>query len=346
MPHNLSVQKHFEHLASQHRPRHHFDGSSKAHWQTWRDQLAPDVQATLGRMPEPVPRNTELIAQWNEDGLLKQKVVFNVEDGLSATALIFRPESASGRLPAILCCHGHGEFGKDPVMGNRSSAELQASIAQHNYDYGLQMAKAGFVTMAIDWRGFGERDDRRTPHFHDLTGGRDLCNVHHIRASVLGRTLLGMDIHDARCAVDHLCEQDFVDPDRIGVMGLSFGGTMTVWTAISDPRIKAADVICYSDQFANFGLRCANFCGSQITQGLYELCDVSDLQGLIAPRPLLIEIGAYDECFHVNSAMACFGELEKIYEAAGARDQLDLDLFDGGHGWGGNKSVAFFEQNL
>jgi hypothetical protein len=237
-------------------------------------------------------------------------------------------------------------LGKEPVMGNRSTPDLAEHVRRMNYDYGLQLARAGFVTMSIDWRGFGERDDRLKPHYHDLTNGRDLCNLHYLRASILGITVLGMDVHDGISAIDFLCDQRFVDERRIGVMGLSFGGTMATWLSICDARIRATDLACCSDRFADFGMRDVNFCGSQITPGLYALCDVPDLQGLIAPRPLLIEIGVHDDCFRLDSAMSCFREVEAIYEAAGARDQLQLDLFEGGHRWGGNKSVDFFRQSL
>ena len=129
-------------------------------------------------------------------------------------------------------------------------------------------------------------------------------------------------------------------------MGLSFGGTMTTWMSIVDPRIKAADIICYSDRFAAFAVRDGNFCGSQITPGLYALCDLPDLHGLIAPRPLLVEIGTYDDCFMLDAAMSCYREVEKIYAAAGASEKLELDLFEGGHAWGGRKSVNFFRKHL
>jgi hypothetical protein len=121
---------------------------------------------------------------------------------------------------------------------------------------------------------------------------------------------------------------------------------MATWMAIADDRIKAADIIGYSDRFADFGMRDVNLCGSQIVPGLYSLCDVPDLHGLIAPRPLLVEIGTHDDCFYIDSAMSCFREVEKIYTAAGCREKLELDLFEGGHGWGGNKSVAFFTKAL
>ena len=235
-------------------------------------------------------------------------------------------------------------------MGNRSTPQLAAEITNLNYDYGLRMAQAGYAVIAIDWRGFGERDDRRKPHYNDVDANRaqkrDLCNLHYLRADILGMTVLGMDVHDGICALDYLCGQEFVDANRVGVMGLSFGGVMATWMSLCDDRVKAADVICYSDRFADMGMRDVNFCGSQITPGLYDLCDIPDLHGLIAPRPLLVEIGSFDECFKIDSAMSCWHEVEQIYEAAAVRDRLELDLFEGGHQWGGNKSLAFFNKWL
>ncbi len=346
MNRNLSVNAYFRSLAEKHTPKYRFTGSDKNDWQQWQGQLLPAVKATLGKMPKKVPLNPEIVAEWIEDGLVKQKVIFDVEENLSATAYVFRLAEAKGNLPGILACHGHGPFGKEPVMCNGSTPELRSNIESCNYDYGLQMAKAGYAVIAIDWRGFGERDDRRKPNFNDNAAGRDICNLHYIRATILGMTVLGMDVHDGMCALDYLCSQDFIDADRIGVMGLSLGGTMATWIAICDHRIKAVDIICYSDRFADFGMRDINFCGSQITPGLYDLCDVPDLHGLIAPRPLLVEIGAYDDCFLVDSARNCYREVEKIYAAAGASDKLELDLFEGGHQWGANKVFDFFGKNL
>ena len=129
-------------------------------------------------------------------------------------------------------------------------------------------------------------------------------------------------------------------------MGLSFGGTMTTWMSLIDKRIKAADIICYSDRFEDFAVGRANFCGSQMIPGLFNLCDVPDLHGLIAPRPLLIEIGKQDDCFRVDSALSCYRELEQIYAAAGASDRLQLDLFEGEHQFAGNKAFGFFDRYL
>lgn len=343
---NFSINRHFARLGDGWKPAHRFAGSTRADWQAWRDKLYPAVKASLGNTPPAVPLNPEVQAVWEQDGLIKERVVFDVEEGLSVSAYLFRPAGVTGRLPAILACHGHGPYGKDSVMGVATTPEEKAKIVAHNYDYGLQMAKAGYAVIAIDWRGFGERDDRKKPNNNDVFWGRDPCDSHYVRETLLGRTVLGMNVHDGKRAIDYLLTRDFVDPGRIGAMGLSFGGTMTLWMTLMDERIRAADIVCYSDRFAEFGLTHANFCGSQVTPGLFALGDVCDLQGLIAPRPLLVEMGTFDTCFYINSAHKCFIEVEKIYRAAGCADLIELDLFEGGHAWGGNKTKAFFARHL
>ena len=84
----------------------------------------------------------------------------------------------------------------------------------------------------------------------------------------------------------------------------------------------------------------------QVAPGLYKLVDLPDLQGLLAPKPLLVDIGAYDKCFIVDDSMACYRKLEKIYTAAGCSDNLELDLAPKSHAWCGNKSKAFFKKHL
>jgi hypothetical protein len=129
-------------------------------------------------------------------------------------------------------------------------------------------------------------------------------------------------------------------------MGLSGGGTMTTWTYFCDSRFKAAEIICYTDLWEVFGMRDLNYCGMQVAPGLYKLADLPDIQGSFAPKPLLIDIGAKDTCFSLDSSLVAFERIQEIYQAAGAADRLELDLHPNEHGWGGNKSVAFFGKYL
>src|SRR5437763_10731419 len=147
MSRNLSINAYFRARAASHVPAYRYD---RQDFGTWQKELLASVRGTLGKMPQRVPLNPEIQAEWREDGLIKQRVLIDVEQGLSAVAYVFRPESARGRLPGILACHGHGPFGKESVMGNRASSPMAAEVMHHNYDYGLQMAQAGFAVIAID----------------------------------------------------------------------------------------------------------------------------------------------------------------------------------------------------
>jgi len=341
---SLSPQYMFEQLALQHQPTYRFIGRTADEFRAWQEEALPAVWATLGDFPQRAPLDPQLLAEWEHDGLITQRWLIDVQEFLSATCLVSRPGGTQEgeRLPAILCWHGHGAFGKEPVMGNDSSPELREDIRSHNYDYGRQMAQRGFVTVAIDWIGAGERNDTRKPNWRTQNGGSDWCNVYYLHATMLGMTPLSINIAHGMAATDFACTLSFVDPARLGVMGLSGGGAMALWSALCDTRFKAIEIICYSDLWAYFGVRDANYCGMQVAPGLFKLVDLPDLQGLLAPRPLLVDIGTFDSCFRVDTAMACFTQVRHIYEAAGVADRLELDFFPGEHSWGGHRSEAFF----
>ena len=345
---NFSMVEYLNRRARSLVPKYRFVGQSKEDFEKWQKALLGELKAALGPEPGVVDLNPHIEWEIEEDGLIKRCVVLDSEADYSMVALVYMPADAgkAQSTPAILCSHGHSfsELGKDLVMGVRESGDKGRAddIEKYNYDYGLQMAKRGYVTMAIDYRSWGERDEGRATVYE----GRDPCNVHFIRGVIMGLNLLSLNIWDGRRALDYLCGLDQGDAERVGAMGLSFGGTMTTWISLLDERIKAVDIIGYSDRFANFGVGKANFCGSQILPGLFSLCDVPDLHGLIAPRPLLIEIGTEDKCFTVDWALNCYGEVEKIYAAVGVGERLELELFHGGHQFGGNKAFGFFDKYL
>ncbi len=344
---NLSPQKMFERMALEHKPLNAFDPGQET-FAAWKARTLPKVLATTGDWPGKVDPTPELVVEWVEDDVAKQRWLLDVGPHASATLLINRPTGAAAgpKLPALLCWHGHGRFGKDSVMGNKSSSDRKAEIEGCNYDYGHQMAKAGFLTYAIDWMGVGERNDNNKPHFFNHNGGRDWCNLYYLHATMLGMTSLSINLAHGHAATDFVTSLPDVDAGRVGVMGLSGGGTMTLWTALTDPRMKAAEIICYSDLWALFGIRDLNYCGAQVAPGLFKLVDLPDLQGLLAPTPLLVDIGIHDSCFVVDNATACFERVKTIYQAAGVGERLELDLFPGEHGWGGRKSTDFFGRFL
>ncbi len=249
------------------------------------------------------------------------------------------PDDKSGA--AIICSHGHGPFGKEPVAGNASTPALAANIAQHRYNYGELMARAGYLTICPDLRVFGERSDGGDPY-----PGRDRCNVHFLRGAMLGIYTLTLNIWDMKCCVDYLQTRPEVNPERIGMMGLSQGGTMTTFTTAAEPRIKAADIIGYLSLWERFAINRGNFCGSQMVPHIFKYFDTSDIAGLIAPRPLLVEMGVHDTCFFIENQLKAFEKTRRIYEAAGAADKLWADIHPGEHMFAAGRVFDFFAEYL
>src|SRR3954462_15649447 len=95
MSRNLSINAYFRGLAARHAPRLRYAGQE---FHLWQSELRAAGRGTLGVMPARVPLNPELMAEWREDGVIKQRVVIDVEEGLSVVAYVFRPEGGRGRL--------------------------------------------------------------------------------------------------------------------------------------------------------------------------------------------------------------------------------------------------------
>ena len=160
---------------------------------------------------------------------VREKIVFDADSLSSIPGYMLIPKGLTGPGPTLLCLHGHGP-GKDPVVGittpqaGLSQEAMEDLIRRNNYDYARQFAERGYLTFTFDFRCFGER-----AHTSPDLYGRDPCNIHFIRGALLGMNLLSLDIADTFRAVDYLLTRPEVDHSRIGCVGLSFGGTMTLW---------------------------------------------------------------------------------------------------------------------
>jgi hypothetical protein len=343
MPHNFDPFLQLSAKMMELQPRLAFRGQNRQQWQEWHDQALDKFRALLGRWPEPVALEPEVIYCLEHDGLIRERVILHVEAGMDLPCIVLRHPDvrADGSHPAILCSHGHGPFGKDAVAGFDFTPERAESIRQHNYAYGQHMAREGFLTLCPDLRVFGER----RPAAQQPWGG-DPCNHIFIQGLLMGYWSLTLNIWDMMRCIDYLETRLEVAPERIGMMGLSQGGTMTTFTAACEPRIRAADIIGYVNSWKDFDWGHFNLCGSQVIPGMLEWLDVPDIAGLVSPRPLLLEMGIWDECFPIDALIRGARHVEAIYTAAGAADRLWQEVFPGTHAFSGGKAVEFFKQYL
>jgi dienelactone hydrolase len=292
----------------------------------WLEGRRARLVELLGQTPEPVPLQLETLESVPCDGYRRDAIVFDSEDTMSVPAYLLVPDGRVHAGPAVLACHGHGP-GKAQAVG------LEHTDAP-NSDYALQLVRQGYVVLAPDLRCFGQRQDWN-PEDHYA------CDTNLVHAVMAGWSPLAQNIWDLQRCLDVLEQHALVDPARIGMVGLSYGGTVTLFTAALDPRVAAAVVSGYFSSWAESHKMPWNMCGSQITFGLLGRLEHEDLGALIAPRPLLIETGTEDYLFPVATATESVRRTRLVYEQQGVADRLFHDVFEGEHQWHGTEAVPF-----
>jgi len=130
----------------------------------------------------------------------EQKFDFK-SDGLQLSGIVHVPDDVGKgeRRPAFLVLHG---FGSNKGSG---SAQRPAEV----------LAKFGYVALRFDMRGLGDSEGE------------------HARVICLEQ------VEDTRNALTALAQHPAVDPERIAVVGTSFGGAVAVYAGGTDPRLAA-----------------------------------------------------------------------------------------------------------
>jgi dienelactone hydrolase len=323
------------------RPALHFAGKTRQQWQVWRRRFRAALLQRMGDVPERLPLKSQRVERVAKNGYTRETILFNPDAFSTISAYVLVPTNirAGECRPAILCAHGHGS-GK--------SSQVDRSDGNYN-QIAVKLCREGFIVMAPDWRSFGQRSDsaKYIEHWKD-EHGRDGCDLSNLLYGYFGYQMLTLNVCDAQRCIDYLQQRSDVDANRIGCAGLSFGGTMTTFATAVDRRIKAAVISGYlstiSDALGDRGR--GNTCGSQFLFGLRTIGEISDVAGLIAPRPCLVQIGSQDTCFIERDALAAFNHLRRIYRASGAGPNLELDHFDGGHEMNVTTAVEFLRRRL
>lgn len=331
----FSTERFLKERAGRIRPRLAFRAATPAEWRAWRAELAAKTWELLRVPQEPqVALNPRVVEVVQDDGFRREKVVYDTMAGVSVPAWLLVPDGAlPGRNPAVLALHGH-PFGKSAVVGLPENHLQRMRGRAFNDDYARVLARRGYVVLAPDARGFGE-----------LSGGMDNCTWLSKNAMYLGFTLKGLRVHDAVRALDYLAARPEVDPDRIGCVGLSWGGAHTAYATALDDRIKVAVVSGMFATYADMFLE-RDTCLCHYVPDMLQWCEYPDVVALIAPRPLVVEVGDRDPLLTPEVVDAEFAKLRRVYEVAGAPENLVLDRFPGQHEWHGTVAYGWLDRHL
>ena len=124
--------------------------------------------------------------------------------------------------------------------------------------------------------------------------------------------MIGWRVWDVMRTIDYIETRHELDAGRIGCIGISGGGTATLFGAALEPRIRAALVSGYLNTFRD-SIGSLSHCIDNYVPGILNWAEMPDIAGLIAPRPFFSESGEKDNIFPVKAAVESFNQVRDIY---------------------------------
>lgn len=289
-----------EQFGSYRSPLKFSDGSvvkSPEDWQRRRKEILETWHKRLGLWPPLVDRPTiKRLATVEKDGFVQHHVHVQISpEGKIADGYLLMPPG-QGPFPAVLVPF------YEPMT---SIGEGPQGKGRGTHDYGLQLVKRGFVTLSIGTPGSVEKIGLDT---------RQLLVEAGIEQRRQPLTLLAYTSANCHTALAQMPE---VDPQRIGIIGLSYGGKWSMFSSClydkfacavwSDPGIvfyeKNANVNYWEPWYLGYDPTTKRKPGIPSAEnprtGLYkELIDAGedliDFHALMAPRPVLVSGGTED----------------------------------------------------
>lgn len=216
--------------------------------------------------PSPPPPLT-VVQEEKLNGVIRQRVRYEIEPGVMTEAYLLRPVAASGDLPAITVFHSTVDHSIRQPAGVEGRPEKA---------FGLKMAQRGYLAFCP--RNFLWPANHKI-RAHEET---EAYMKRHPRSTGMAKML-----YDAQVAVDIVQSLPGVDSNRIGAVGHSLGAKEVLYLAAFDPRVK----VTVSSE-GGIGTRFSNwnapwYLGPGVDKPSFKR-EQHELLALVAPRPFLL----------------------------------------------------------
>ncbi len=296
----------------------------------WQAAFRPQLRVMLGldtmeRRGTP-PMIAERLSTQRLADHMREEWTLETEIGYYVSFFLLLPLNTTDRLPLVLTPHGHGGQARREYSGLYASEEDRERIEAEELDVALQAVREGYAVIAPDMRGFADLRLRE-----DIEAGEDnSCWPLSMRALLVGRTLLGERIWDVQRLLDWALQREDIDARRVVLTGNSGGGTITLFAAAVDERVRVCVPACYFCSFEH-SIGSIKHCACNYIPGMLQAAEMADVAALIAPRPFLAVNGAHDPIFPIAATRASYARLQEAYTLFGAEDTCRLSVGDDGH---------------
>ncbi|MBI3696982.1 MAG: acetylxylan esterase, partial [Acidobacteria bacterium] len=215
-----------------------FQAANAKQAEAWQKKLRAKLTELVGGFPaQRDPLRPVTLETREFPGYRREKVVFDSRKGVSVLAYILTPKGAKGPLPTMVCVPGHGR-GVDDIVGIDDKGQDRANKDGYQHDFAIQTVEAGLAAVAIEPMAFGCRRDPTTAGKGRL--GQSACQPAAGGALLVGQTMIAWRVWDVMRTIDFISTRPELDAKRVGCMGISGGGTCTVFSAALEPRIRVA----------------------------------------------------------------------------------------------------------
>jgi len=320
-----------------------FRAADRSAAEAWQKTLRAKLTELVGGFPATrAPLRAITLETRAFRGYTREKIVFDSQPGVSVLAYLLMPEKVRRPAGVMICIPGHGR-GVDDIVGIDERGAERTDKAGYQHDFAIQVAEAGMAALAIEPMGFG---CRRDPINAGINLSRKACDPAAGGALLVGQTMVGWRVWDVMRAIDYIATRSSdLDQSRIGCMGISGGGTVTVFATALDLRIRAALVSGYLNTFRD-SIGSLAHCIDNYVPGILNWAEMHDIAGLIAPRPLFVESGEKDNIFPIRASIESFNEVRKIYSTFGAVDRVEQEVFPAEHLFWGRRGIPFLARHL
>lgn len=307
----------------------------------------------LGYRPPAVPAAAEVLDRQDMGEFVREKILFSTTADFRVPAYVHIPRGLKGRAPAIVDLHSHGGmflFGKEKVIDFGRNHPVMTEY--HKVNYGgrpttTELVRRGYVVITTDAFMFGERRLLMDPDLkygwersrYSVEDARHLSAVCASKESTLAKSLMlagmtweGIVLWDDIRTVDYLISRPEVDPQRIGCVGISFGGYRSFYLAGMDDRIAAACVVGFMSVVKPMARRHIDtHSWVHFVPTIHRFLDWPDIVGMRAPRPLLVLQCRRDGLFPLSGMQESVDKISAIYHQAGAPERFTSRFYDVPH---------------